>query len=321
MPRRSRWACRSASMTASRPSGASSTDGIASLPTSFIDQRDPFGQQFSGCIFGTSGSAPGNCLNGVFQSISTSSYRARGVDAVISAQSRAAQLRGRRGLCHRRFYAPTRHGLHDQRAERRELLWAALHRRRRSTGTSGINANVFANYYESGIGNAPGIIATGATGLYYHNFGRHRDDRFARDLFLQPGRHPGPAIRTGPGWNALSILKHGRRGRRRGDDDDVRRSLWIERPALPADARSALLVRHGHAPQGDGLSRLWPQPGRGLHRHHRRCRRGQDDARRPSDGDDRPRAAARDQDRLDPDRGGRPAADGRATASISIPRA
>ena len=37
---------------------------------------------------------------------------------------------------------------------------------------SGVNGNVFANYYESGIASAPGVFSTGATGLYYHNFGR-----------------------------------------------------------------------------------------------------------------------------------------------------
>ena len=68
------------------------------------------------------------------------------------------------------------------------------------------------------------------------------------------------------------------------------------------------------APQGDGVSRLWPEPGRGLHRHHRRCRGGQDHARRASDGEGRPRGAARHQDRLDPDRARGPAAHRRGRA-------
>lgn len=152
--------------------GRQLADGIASLPTSFIDQRDVFGQQFSGCTFGTSGSAPGNCLNGVFQSISTSSYRARGIDVVISANRGPLSFGVGAGYANRRFYAPdggtgfTINGLSDESFYGQLFIGAALDR------NSGINANVFANYYESGIGNAPGIIATGATGLYYHNFGR-----------------------------------------------------------------------------------------------------------------------------------------------------
>lgn len=146
--------------------------GIASLPTSFIDQRDAFGQQFSGCTFGTSGHAPGNCLNGVFQSISTSSYRARGIDAVISATRGSLSFGAGAGYANRRFYAPdggtgfTIDGLTD------ESYYAQLFMSARLDRNSGINANVFANYYKSGIGSSPGIIASGATGLYYHNFGR-----------------------------------------------------------------------------------------------------------------------------------------------------
>ena len=77
-----------------------------------------------------------------------------------------------------------------------------------------------------------------------------------------------------------------------------------ERPFQLTPGR-ALLVREPHPQEGDGLSRLRPRPGRRLHRHHRRDRRRQVDPGRPSDGDDRPRAAERDQPRLDPGRGRR----------------
>jgi hypothetical protein len=146
-------------------------DGIASLPTSFIEQRDAFGQQFSGCTFGA-GDKAGGCLNGVFQSISSSSYRARGVDAVLSAHRGSLNFGVGAGYANRRFYAPdggagfTINGVTDESYYAQVFLAASLDR------NSGINANVFANYFKSGIGNAPGVFSTGATGLYYHNFGR-----------------------------------------------------------------------------------------------------------------------------------------------------
>ena len=59
--------------------------GLANTPTSFRVQRDPFAQQFGGCVFGTTGASPGGCFDDVFQSISTASYRARGIEGVVAA--------------------------------------------------------------------------------------------------------------------------------------------------------------------------------------------------------------------------------------------
>ena len=143
--------------------------GIASLPTSVIDQRDAFSQQFGGCTFGAGGAA-GGCLTGVFQSISTAAYRARGVDAVIAAQRGALSFGVGGGYASRRFSAPVTtgfsiDGLTDQSFYAQAYVGAAIDR------NSGINANVFGNYYDSGIASAAGVYSTGATGLYYHNFG------------------------------------------------------------------------------------------------------------------------------------------------------
>ena len=147
-------------------------DGIAGLPTSFIDQRDAFGQQFSGCTYGTSGGAAGGCLNGVFQSISTAAYRARGVDAVIAANRGRMQFGFGAGYANRRFYTPTggtgyvMNGLTDESYYGQAFLSDSF------TRNSGISGDVFANYYKSGIPGSEGILSVGATGEYYHNFGR-----------------------------------------------------------------------------------------------------------------------------------------------------
>lgn len=145
-------------------------DGIASLPTSFIDQRDAFGQQFSGCTFGNSGAA-GGCLDGVFQSISTAAYRARGVDAVLSAHRGPMSFGVGAGYANRRFHAPggpgtTIDGSTDESFYGQAFVGASIDR------NSGVNASVFGDYYKSGFGNVPGIYSVGGTGLYYHNFGR-----------------------------------------------------------------------------------------------------------------------------------------------------
>ncbi|KQS01426.1 hypothetical protein ASG11_17285 [Sphingomonas sp. Leaf357] len=146
-------------------------DGIAALPSSFIDQRDAFSQQFSGCTFGQSNIAAGSCLNGVLQSISTASYRARGVDAVLSANRGPLSFGVGAGYANRKLYAPggvgyTVYGVTDQSYYGQAYVSAHLDR------NSGINGNLFVNYYESGLSNAPAVFSTGATASYYRNFGR-----------------------------------------------------------------------------------------------------------------------------------------------------
>ncbi len=155
--------------------------GIGNLPTSFLTgQQQGFGQQFNGCVFGTTGAAPGGCLNDVFQSISTASYRARGVDGVIVATRGRSTFGAGLGYANRKLYAPNFApgivvtGLEDQ------SYYGQLFYQRSLTQASGVNADLFANYYDPGVANiAPedvsgddGVWSYGATGTYYHNFGR-----------------------------------------------------------------------------------------------------------------------------------------------------
>ncbi|RDE06578.1 TonB-dependent receptor [Sphingomonas aracearum] len=145
--------------------------GIAGLPTSFLTERDAFAQTFSGCTFGTSSAAIGGCLNGVFQSIATASYRSRGVDAVLQAQRGPLSYGVGAGYANRRFFGNPNatwslYGITDESYYAQGFLAAQL------TPVSGINADVFANYFESGLGDAPGVTSVGATGLYYRNWGR-----------------------------------------------------------------------------------------------------------------------------------------------------
>ncbi|SDA29181.1 hypothetical protein [Sphingomonas sp. NFR15] len=146
-------------------------DGISRLPTSFIDQRDAFGQQFGGCTFGNTAGSAGGCLNGVFQSISSSSYRARGVDAILSANRGPFSYGIGAGYANRKFFAPEGErfsvdGVEDQSYYAQAYVGAAFDR------DSGITADVIANYYKSGIAGSRGIYSEGATATYYRTFGR-----------------------------------------------------------------------------------------------------------------------------------------------------
>ncbi len=152
--------------------------GLANLPTSFLAPNQGFAQQFNGCVFGATGAAPGGCLDDVFQSISTSSYRARGIDAVLVATRGRTTFGGGIGYANRRLFAPRGApglvvtGLED------ESYYGQLYFARSLSSVSGINATAFVNYFDSQLGGGfvtagdGGVWSYGTTGTYYRNFGR-----------------------------------------------------------------------------------------------------------------------------------------------------
>ena len=146
-------------------------DTIAALPTSFIAARDAYSQQLNGCVFSANGATPGGCLDGVFQSISSASYRARGVDGVLSATRGLSTYGLGGGYANRRLFVPfvplgaSINGGEDQSAYA-QAFWG-----RQLSRASGVQANLFANWYDPAATTAD-IWSYGATASYYHNFGR-----------------------------------------------------------------------------------------------------------------------------------------------------
>ncbi|WP_375392225.1 hypothetical protein [uncultured Sphingomonas sp.] len=146
--------------------------GIDNLPTSFIATRDQFAQAFNGCTFGTSGAAPGGCLDGVFQSVTAASYRARGVDAVLSATRGPSTYGVGAGYANRKLFAPVQvtgasiYGREDQ------SWYADLFLHRALSPVSGVDATAFFDDYDPAQPGADDVLSTGATASYYHDFGR-----------------------------------------------------------------------------------------------------------------------------------------------------
>ena len=151
-------------------------DGLRDLPTAFQGSANPFGQQFNGCIFGgrpgEGGAGAGGCLNDVFQSISTASYRARGIDGVISTIAGRTSYGFGAGYANRRLHAPniasgtSVYGVTDE-SYYGQLFWS-----RALSRVSQVDANLFGNYYQSGLPGADGVLGWGANGTYSHQFGR-----------------------------------------------------------------------------------------------------------------------------------------------------
>ena len=153
-------------------------DGLRDLPTAFATQPDPFGQQFAGCIFGSrpgaGGTGTGACLNDVFQSVATASYRARGVDAVLSASYGRTRFGIGGGYANRRFNAPrgapgiVAYGVEDQSAYVQGFWGRDLSRR------SSLDVTVFGNWASSGLSGFDGgdVYGGGANATYSLQFGR-----------------------------------------------------------------------------------------------------------------------------------------------------
>lgn len=148
-------------------------NGLSNLPTQFVSVRDQFVQQYNGCVFGTSGRTPGGCLNSVFQSVNTSSYRARGIDAIVTAQRGPNSFGAGAGYANRRFNRPDDlpaglgvFGLEDESAYGQVFYARAL------TPVSGFDAQAFLNYYNTVGLSDDSLLSGGAVASYYHQFGR-----------------------------------------------------------------------------------------------------------------------------------------------------
>jgi hypothetical protein len=146
--------------------------GLAGLPTSFTTLRDQFSGGFAGCTFGTTGSEVGGCLNDVFQSISTATYRARGVDGIVYASHGPTRLGLGAGYTNRKLFSPDTpagarvFGVED------ESVYGQFFVERALDASSTLEGDLFANWYDPGFAGAEDIFSTGAVGTYNRYFGR-----------------------------------------------------------------------------------------------------------------------------------------------------
>lgn len=150
--------------------GRSLTRNLAALPTSFTIARSPLDSVFGGCVAGNT-PATGACFGDTAQSINTSNFRSRGVYALYSASRGPWRASIGGGYAERRYLAPvdgaffSLDGVEDQSYEVQGQLDRQL------TRNSGINGEVFADWYQSGIPGARDVTSYGGSATYYHTFG------------------------------------------------------------------------------------------------------------------------------------------------------
>lgn len=165
---------------------------LSDIPTSFNPGSNSLGQGFNGCVFGAQGGAAGNCLNSALQSVSTSAFRSRGVDAVLSVTRGRTNYGIGAGYANRRYLASnagpgfTIDGFEDESYYLQGYINHQL-----DTRTS-IDGNIFANYFKSGIGTQIGVYNVGAITSLNRRFGRF--NAFGSLGIYNFGQDDGPSI-------------------------------------------------------------------------------------------------------------------------------
>ncbi len=143
---------------------------LSRIPTRFVVSRDPFSNQFGGCVFGAEGSGAGGCLSPALQSVSQGVYRNRGVGALWSYSRGSTTFGVGAGYSQRRFFAPSVAGFAiDGTTD--ESVYVQGNVGRRLDEKSTIEGSVYANWYSSGIAGAPRVLGVGGTASYFRNFG------------------------------------------------------------------------------------------------------------------------------------------------------
>lgn len=150
--------------------GQQITAGLRDIPTQFAVSRDPFSNQFGGCVFGSGDAGAGACLTPALQSIAQGTYRSRGGGAVWRYARNDTGIGIALGYVQRRFFAPPVAGFGIDGVTD-ESLYVQGNVSHRLDDASGIEASAYANWYRSGINGAPRVMGVGGTASYWRNFG------------------------------------------------------------------------------------------------------------------------------------------------------
>lgn len=152
--------------------GQQTNGAIAALPSSFATTGDPFGNQFSGCIYGGNGGGAGTCMTGVFASAATSAYRSRGVTGVAVMGRGGTRIGIGGGYARRDFIAPntgpgfTTNGTSD------ESIYAQLFASTPVGRSGSLQGALIGNYYDTDVPGNDGVYGWGANAAYTHRFGK-----------------------------------------------------------------------------------------------------------------------------------------------------
>jgi hypothetical protein len=148
--------------------GRALSGNLANLPDNFVVTSNPFTGDINGCAFGTGGNA---CLNDTLSGIRTANYRNRGISASYSYRGGSWRYGIGVGYSRRKFLGndpvfSAVNGLSDENYFAAASLGYAIDDR------SGIDANLYANKFLSGISGVSDVFNAGAYLNYHRRFAR-----------------------------------------------------------------------------------------------------------------------------------------------------
>ena len=150
--------------------GRSLNGSLASLGTNFTVVRNPFSGDFNNCVFSTTGS--GTCLNNALSGTSAVIFRNRGVAAQFATQQGMTRYGVAFGVAQRKFIADDSAILANVNGATDENYFGTITVSRKLDERSGIDANIYANYYDAGVAGNVDVLNAGAYAGYYRSFGR-----------------------------------------------------------------------------------------------------------------------------------------------------
>ncbi len=144
---------------------------LTRMPAAFATTTDPFGNQFSGCIYGTTGAAAGGCLGNVFASATTSAFRSRGVTGVAVMGRGGTRIGIGGGYARRDFLAPSNGTGFNSNGTSDTSVYAQLFASTDVGPNGSLQGSLLASYYDTSIPGNDGIYGWGANTAYTHRFG------------------------------------------------------------------------------------------------------------------------------------------------------
>lgn len=123
-------------------------DNLSDLPTEFQAFRNLLTGDLGGCVEALEG---GNCALGNLGSLRSAVFRNRGVTASISRSSGRTAYGIAGGYNQRRYIAASGTALADVNGLLDETFWAGAYASQQLDQDSGISANAFANWFDSGF--------------------------------------------------------------------------------------------------------------------------------------------------------------------------
>jgi hypothetical protein len=148
--------------------GRQLTTQISGLPANFNTNRDPLSGGLGGCFFGQAGG--GTCLDRSLQSITGSTFRARGANISFAGGRNRWSYGIGAGYNHRRYFLPSGAAFVATQASSDDDVSVYGNIGRQLSRTSDINLNAYVSWYDSNLPGSEAVTSEGATVSYNRSF-------------------------------------------------------------------------------------------------------------------------------------------------------